>query len=234
MKSKSEKSYGARSANAAKVRDAISSFTNYAPPLETETKEAYNSLIMQANESNLSVSIAIDNYNSAVRNRSNAFIKDTISVKKLLSPISKAVIARFGKDSREATQIKGMIADLRKTKLIKVTNANGDVHTISQSEQSFGTLTQAFKNIVATISNFVNYNPSRAELKLPALQSFAASLDELNQKANSSLLVLREKRGERNSLYDDLSVRTQRIKAYVASEFGNSSLEYKAIKGLNV
>ena len=234
MRSPSERSFGARSANAAKVKDAVSSFTNYAPPLETETVEAYNSLIIEANGSNLLVAVAIDNYNSATQNRSNAFTKDTISVMKLLSPISKAVIARFGKDSREATQIKNMIAEIRKTKPVKITNVNGDIQTISQSEQSYGTLTQGFKNIVATISNFVNYNPSRAELKLPALQSFAASLDELNQKANTTLLILREKREERNNLYTDLSARTQRIKAYIASEFGNSSLQYKAIKGIKV
>lgn len=122
-----------------------------------------------------------------------------------------------------------MIAALRETKPVKITNVDGDIQIISQSEQSYGTLTQGFKNIVATLSNFIDYNPSRAELKLPALLAFAASLDELNQKANTTILVLREKRQE-NDIYEDLHIRTQRIKAYIASEFGNSSLEYKSIR----
>ncbi len=234
MASKSEKSYGARSANAAKVRASINVINNYNPPLASETVAEYDGLILRANDSNLSVSVAIDNYNSATQNRSNAFTKDTISVMKLLSPISKAVIARFGKASREATQISGMIAALRETKPVKITNVDGDIQTISQSEQSYGTLTQGFKNIVATLGNFTDYNPSRAELKVPALLAFTARLDELNQKANTTILVLREKRLERNNIYEDLHVRTQRIKAYIASEFGNSSLEYKSIKGLTV
>lgn len=95
MASKSEKSYGARSANAAKVRASISAILPYNPPLASETVAEYNGLILRANDSNLSVSVAIDNYNSATQNRSNAFTKDTISVKKLLSQLVKAVIARF-------------------------------------------------------------------------------------------------------------------------------------------
>lgn len=234
MQSKSELSFGARANNAAKVRDNIQSFNNYNPPRNNETVENYSMLIQRAEESNTAVAVAVDKYNQATQARYNAFRLNEISVLKLLSPISRAVLAHYGKDSREAKTIMNIVTNMRAGKLLKKTNENGNEQSISQSEQSYGSILQSFKNLIATLGNFDGYNPSRTELKINTLTTFSNSLDALNQAVNISIASLREKRQIRNDYYIELNDSVKRIKAYVSAQYGINSIEYKSIKGLRV
>ena len=209
-------------------------FQNYSPPRATETIVEYDALIGVTSAANLAVTVDINSYNSAVKLRSGAFRSNTISVVKLLAPIAASVKAMYGKDSREATSIMTMTNKMRATKPVEATNPDGTIRTISQSEQSYGSLTLAFKSIIATLSNFNGYNPSRAELKIAALTAFSNSLDTLNQNVNLTFNKLTDSRTVRNDNYAELKSRTERIKAYTLSEYGNNSSEHKQIKGLKV
>jgi hypothetical protein len=230
----SEVSYGSRLSNAHRLVDALSICVNYAPPRALESIVAYKALLAATEMSNAGVAIHTDTYNSAVKARELAFRKSDTSVMKILSPINQAVIAQFGKDSREWNSINTIISRIRNSKVVVYVDKNGDERTISQSEQSYGSLTQLFKDLVNILSNFTAYNPSRNELKVATLTAFAGTLESINQTANLAQLQITASRNSRNAQYEDLHERTGRIKAYVSSEYGLHSAENKAIKGLKI
>jgi len=132
---------------------------------------------------NASESSQHENYKAAVDNRQAAFSKKTGSIEKLLSPIKGAVEAQYGKKTTEAATINAIIKKMRATKLTKApvdpTNPN-QAKSISQSERSYGSMTQFFNDIVNAITQFTAYNPSSASLKIPALQATATQLTTLN------------------------------------------------------
>ena len=234
MASKSEQSFGARVANAAKIRDSIKTFNDYAPPRDTERLESYTKCIEKASASNETVAICLDNYNKATQARIQQFRTDELSVLRLLSPVGRAVMAQYGKGSREDKLTSSIIANLRSAKISKKAVDSADTQKISQSEQSYGSITQSFKNLVATLGNFEGYNPSRFELTLPTLAALSGTLDDINQNVNTTLSTLRKKRSERTECYDDLRDRTLRIKAYVSAQYGLKSAEFKSISSLKV
>ena len=234
MASTSEASFGARLANAHKLADALNTFPNYSPPNNTERVADLKALLTAAEASNAAVAMHTDAYNNAVKARELVFRKNDISVMKLISPIRLAVVAQFGKDSREEKSVSTVITRIRNSKLITYKDSMGNEKTISQSEQSYGSLTQLFKDLISILSNFTAYNPSRDELKVSTLATFADTLEGINQAANISLIQINTSRNTRNAHYDDLHERAIRIKAYVSSEYGFSSTENKTVKGLKI
>jgi hypothetical protein len=234
MASTSEASFGAKLANAHKMSDAISTFTNYAHPNSTESVVAFKALLTATEASNSAVASDTDAFNTVVKARELAFRRDDISIIKLMSPIRLAVVAQFGKSSREEKSVMTVISRIRNSKIVNYTDKAGNNQTISQSEQSYGSLTQLFKDLVSVLSNFTAYNPSRNELKTATLSTFANSLEGLSQSVNLARLQLTASRAARLQNYTDLHERSQRIKAYVSSEYGFKSQENAAIKGLSV
>jgi hypothetical protein len=234
MASTSEASFGARLGNAHKMADALLTFSNYSPPNNTERVADYKVLLTAAEASNSAVAMHTDAYNSASKARELAFRKSDISVMKLISPIRLAVIAQFGKNSREEKSVSTIVTRIRNSKVITYTDSQGKDKTMSQSEQSYGSLAQLFKDLISILTNFTAYNPSRNELKVANLTAFAASLEGISQAANVALIQITASRNARNAHYDDLHERTVRIKAYVSSEYGFNSAENKAIKGLKI
>ena len=154
MASISEASFGAKLANAHKMADAITTFTNYSPPNTTESVAAYKALLVATEASNSAVASHTDAYNSAVKARELVFRKNDISVMKLISPIRLAVVAQFGKDSREEKSVSTVITRIRSSKVIEYKTSAGKDKTISQSEQSYGSLTQLFKDLVSILGIF--------------------------------------------------------------------------------
>ena len=234
MSSISEVSFGARAGNAHKLADAVSTFPGYSAPMLSDSVVEYKILLVAVESSNAAVAINTDAYNTAVKNRELIFRKNDVSVIKLLSPIRQAVSAQFSKDSREVKAANNIILRIRNSKIITYKDKDGNDHNISQSEQSYGSLTQLFKDLVNTISNFNGYAPSRAELKIANLTTFAASLETVNKNVNLALLQLNTSRNLRNQHYTDLHDRSQRIKSYVSAQYGIKSPENAAIKGLKI
>ena len=123
-----------------------------------------------------------------------------------------------------------------KGKDLKPTDAAKEVkEPISQSERAYGSITQTFSDIVATLTTLgTDYAPANNAHKLTALQTKAAAMATANTNATSTFGALKVSYNSRQSMYNDLSERTQRIKEQVKSQFGINSTEYKLIKGLKV
>lgn len=235
MPSKSETSFGARLLKAQNLATFITSFNNYTPPREEESVVNFNNLLNSVVTLNKDETTNQQNYNTAVAARYNAFREDPDSVFKILAPLRGIIQAQYGKDSLEVKKVATIIAKLRAGKLIKkpATEDTPEV-SVSQSEQSYGSSTQFFSDLVQTLGTFAGYNPSNTALQLGTLQTFLTKLNTLNQSVASSYQTLKNLRNDRRKSYIDLSDRVNRIKAYVKGNYGTQSQEYQLIKGIIV
>lgn len=242
MTSISEKSFGARLLKAKNVLTQIQSFGSYNPPEPTQTAAAFANFLDDISEANTVESELKQQYKANVAARKQAFRENTLSVLNLLPQIRGAVEAKFGKTSQAYEAVGEIIDKMRKSKAaVAVETDEGDQaggaevpDSISQSQQSYGSLLGYFNELINTLSQFAGYNPSNAAIKVANLQAFASSLDALNVGVLQKYTALHQQRQERLNLYDDLSGRVQKIKAYVKSEYGVQSGQYEAIKGVEV
>ncbi len=237
MASQSETSFGARLRKAQDIQTFISQFPGYNPPRPQESLAGFTTLINSIIATNADETNKQQLYKAAVDTRKAAFLRTTGSVDKLLTPIRGAVEAQYGKKSTEAIAIAAIIRNMRNTKLIQLpTNPNqpNTQTTISQSERSYGSMTQYFNDIINTLTQFVGYNPSNNAIKIPALQTQATNLTTLNNNVATRIQNLTTARATRITLYTDLKYRASRIKAYVKAQYGNNSNEYNLIKGIKI
>jgi hypothetical protein len=237
MKSISEQTYGARLENAKKLFTTISSFANYQASRTEDSLVEFQKLIQDCEKDNNTVATGLSEYTMAVDKRSKAFSnKEANAMDKLLSPIAKAVAGQYDKTSKEYNSIAGIISRMRSQKLEKApSNPTEDKkETISKSELSYGSKMQNFKDLIATLETFGNFNPVNPAIKIEALKARVTELETLNTAVNAKLAPLTLARGKRKEVFEELSKRTQRIKANVSSQYGNSSDEFKQVKGLKV
>ena len=235
MTSVTESSFGARLRRAQDLLTYISGFKKYEPPRNEESITNLTALIDSIISVNTSEAGQRENYRNIVAQRQAAFSRQGDSVQKLLSPIKGAVEAQYGKKSPEATNLNSIIKKMRATKIVKApadpTNPANE-KAVSQSERSYGSVTQFFNDIVSTVSQFGAYNPSNEILKLTSLQTTAARLTTLNNDVAQKTQLLKTTKADRLAKYEVLRDSAQRIKAYIRAEYGIGSSEYKLIKGL--
>lgn len=235
MPSKTESSFGARLANAQKLRDFIANFPGYQPPRAAETVEELTRLLDDIGAANAAETNQRQQYNGIVTKRAIVFREGQTGVMKLLPPIRGAVQAQYGKESVQYSQVATLATKLRTGRLIrKAATETTPESTYSQSEKSYGSSTQYFKNLVETLTTFPDYNPSNPGIQLPTLQTFCGELDVLNSSANTALQQLRDRKIARQKLYEELAERVDRIKAYVKAQYGQQSKEYLLVRGLKV
>jgi len=235
MTTNRESSFGARLLRAQELATYIGQFQNYAPPRMEESVGSFTELVNQTAWSNTEETQFRQQYNTAVTNRGKAFRKEKGSVLKLLPLIRGQVLAQYGKDSVEFNQIEAIIVNIRDTRIIiKPATENTPEKTMSQSEQSFGSLTQYFSNLVSNLVQLPGYNPSNPMLQIEYLQNFVAQINQMNIEAAMRFQQLRESRKRRNDNYEMLHDRAQRIKNYVKANYGVDSSEYTLIKSLRI
>lgn len=237
MASTTESSFGARLRRAQDILTYIAGFTGYNPPRTQESVAGFTAFVNSIVSANASESSLQQNYKTAVDLRQAAFLKTPSSVDKLLAPIRGAVEAQFGKKSTEAVAIAAIIKNMRATKLVQAPadpNSPAQQQTISQSERSYGSMTQFFNDIINTLTQFAGYNPTNNALKIVNLQTTATQLTTLNNNVASKIQILKTARANRQNLYTDLKDRVQRIKSYVKAQYGNNSNEYRLIKGIRI
>ncbi|MBC8031306.1 MAG: hypothetical protein H7Z16_14425 [Pyrinomonadaceae bacterium] len=116
------------------------------------------------------------------------------------------------------------------------TEATATSATHSTSQMSYDNQVGNVESFVALLSNIPSYNPNEAELKVVALQAFAAELKAANNAVSASFVPLGQARGARDQvLYtapDSVVNTALLVKAYVSAAFGTQSQLYKQIKGL--
>ncbi len=237
MTSTAENSFGARLRRAQDLLSFIQGFTGYSPPRTQESVIGFSALITSIIAANASESSTQQLFKSAVDARQAAFKTSPTSVEKILSPIIGAVESQYGKKSTEAVAIRAIIKKMRATKLIKPTvdpNTPTETKTISQSERSYGSMTQFFNDIINTLTQFTGYNPTNNAIKIATLQATATTLTTLNNTVAQKIQALSTVRATRLSQYTDLKDRVQRIKSYVKAQYGINSNEYKLIKGIKI
>ena len=226
-------------ANAEKVSTSLKGFTGYVSPTTDTTIVNNDAFIASLKTENGVVATGETGYSKAVDTRQKHFSKETTSVSKLLSPIVAAVQAKLGKKAKEVTDLKALVAKIRgiKPKKIQPSTTPTPVvaDTVSQSVSSYGSITQTFADIIASLVALgANYAPVKTELKLAALQTKLTDITASNNAVTTTFNSLQTAIDARLILYATLTERTQRIKEAVKSQYGVTSTEYKLIKGLKV
>jgi hypothetical protein len=234
MASNSEATIGAKVANAEKISTHLKSFIKYAPGDDALTEAALSVLVNSTKEKNNESAAALRGYSASVDIRQKLFQKDSNSVKKLLSPIGSAIRSAYGKSSKETADFSGMIAKIRGIK-VKKAKKDPDAESVSQSETSYGSITQNFSDIIASLETLGDkYAPANNDITLATLKDKLKIVTESNNAVTASFGALKEKRDDRLELYKQLNAVTQRIKDAVKSQYGFNSTEYNLIKGLKV
>ena len=237
MASISENTFGAKLRRAQDLLTFITGFVGYTPPRTQESVASMTTLINSIVTTNSSESSQQENYKVAVDARQAAFSIKNGSVEKLLSPIKGAVEAQYGKKSTEAVVVNAIIKKMRATKLKKAPSdptKPAQEKAISQSERSYGSMTQFFNDIISNLTQFTAFNPSNNTIKIVALQTISTQLTTLNNAVAQKIQPLKTIRASRLNQYADLKDRAQRVKAYVKAQYGNNSTEYNLIKGLSI
>lgn len=235
MASQSESSFGAKLRKAQDILAFISNFQNYAPPRTEESTTGFAQLLTDIVATNTAETTQQQAYNTNVTTRFNAFRKDEGSAFKRLAPIRAAVEAQFGKKSIEFNQVDAIVKQIRASKLIKFpATTNSTEHALSQSEQSYGSTTQYFTDLVDTLGTLNNYNPSNTNIQIAELTNFKTFLNNINNKVANDFQGLKVARKSRRDLYAELADRVARIKAYVKATYGTQSQEYNLIKGFQI
>jgi len=231
-----ESSYGARLHKSQDLLTYVNGFGQYDPPREEETIDELTSLVDVIVDSNMEVAQKLEHYREAVNARQLAFKESEYSLKKITGLVRFAVEAQFGKTSVQAKDLASVIRKISGTKLTKAPlDPNGNQQRkVSTSQQSYGSLTQHFNDLVATVGEFQDYTSSNPELTLEGLQAKAQELTNLNNAVTTGIQELSTARSERSNHYADLKERVQRIKSYVKAQFGIDSKEYKLIKGIGL
>ena len=230
-----ETSFGARLLRAQNMHSYISNFATFTPPRTQESAAAFGDLLTIVSNANVAMSNAKQNYNTATSQRFEAFRSGTNSVFKMLPLIRGTVEAQYGKTSLEFKQIDTAVKVIRNNKIVKIAaTETTEASTISLSEQSYGSTTQYFTNLVNNLTQITGYNPSNATIKIPALQALLTQINGLNMQVATSFQAMNTARTTRNVAYTDLKDRAARIKAYTKANYGTMSPEFKLVKGLSI
>ena len=170
MASNSEVTY------AAKISAHQKTSTGYVAPTTNTSIANYDGLITNVTTENTGIATKKATYSAAVEGRQKLFFKDTDSVLKVLSPITSAVRSKLGKTAKPVSDITALVIKIRgektaKGKDPKPQDANKpQKDPVSQSERSYGSITQNFSDIITTLITLgTDYAPVNNAQKLPAL-----------------------------------------------------------------
>ncbi len=235
MSASTERSFGARLARAQEMLGKISYFENWNPPRQEETVAGlgeFISVLIALNQEETSLE---QQYNMMVKTRENLFYKDPNCITKLLAMIRGSVEAQYGKGSIEFNQIDTLVRQMRDNKpAIRAATANSPEGKVSQSERSYGSITQYFSDLVVILSQLPGYAPNNQILQIQNLQSLVAQANQLAIDVPMRRQQLTKARDRRREAYLELKDRGSRMKAFTKSNYGLNSTEFKEIKGISL
>jgi len=234
MASQSEKTFGARIYNAEQLSTNLAAFVGYIAVTPETTVIAYNELIDETAANNTLIAAAESQFNIAVDTRQDLFRQGSTSMHKTLSPILSYIKAKFGKNSPQAEKITALINNIRGESTQKL-KRNEEGEFVSNSHRSFGSQTQYFSDIIATLTSYgTAYAPTNPSISLENLNLQLAALIHANTQVTTTYGVLKPLKDSRLPQYQTLSQRSQTIKETVKSQYGYHSSEYKLIKGYRI
>lgn len=234
MASNSEVTYGARLSNAQTLQTNLQSFTNYTSSSPELMPAALQTLVDDARSHNTDVASNTQLYGTEVNTRKQLFQNAPNSLIKTLSPIGSEIRSVFGKTSKEAAYIKSMIDKIRGVKVSKA-KKQPDEEFVSQSERSYGSMTQNFSDIITTLQNYgAKYSPSNKSIQLPALLTFLTNLSQANTAVTTTFGKFKVAIAQRADKFKTLTDSCQRAKDAVKSQYLVNSTEYALVKGLKI
>jgi 5'-3' exonuclease len=232
-KSKSETSYGARIGNAEKLVAALQNFNAYQPIRPEYGISSYTDLINATKLQNTTVAGKKQSYSLAVDNRKQIFETGSMAINKILSPINGTVKGSYGRTSKEANDVAGIIAKIRGANIKK--SAKPDEEAVSQSYQSYSSKAQFFSDLIVNLTNFgTNYEPVNDDLKIIGLNEIYTNAIAANSLVMATFSQFAQQNTSRIDSYYQLSQSATRIKDSIKAQYGNHSTEYQLIKGLNI
>lgn len=158
-----------------------------------------------------------------------------MAIKKILSPINGAVKVAYGRTSKEATDVAGIIAKIRGANIRKSKSTNPDEQTVSQSYQSFNSKAQFFSDLIVNLNNFrEDYQPANSTLKIARLTDIYTAAITANSLVMNSFTQFAQSNTTHIDGYFELSQTAIRIKDSVKAQYGYNSTEYALIKGLKI
>jgi hypothetical protein len=231
---KIEKTIGSRISNAETLVMSIRKFSNFTPLRPEDAPDEVESIINQLKQTSLNEANILQKYSLAVDIRYKHFDKEETSIKKMITSINAYIKGFYGKDSKEASSINQKVIELRGSG-IKKDKTNLDEKSISTAQQSYASMTQNFVELIASLEAFnPAYNPPNDNIKIDALKAKHQAIEAANNEVKNAYSDLNTLRNQKNSLYDDLKTRCQRIKDSIKAQYGNASVEYAEIKGLAI
>jgi hypothetical protein len=233
MRSLSERGYGARVGNAEKLVAALQNFSHYQSIKPEYSITAYTDVINSTKALNNTVASKKQSYSFAVENRIQIFDKGDMAILKILSPINGAVKVSYGRRSKEATDVAGIIAKIRGRNSKKDKEAKEEGATVSQSYRSYNSTAQFFSDLIINLTNFAaNYEPANPALKVEGLNTIYTAAVAANSSVMNTYTQFAQHNATRIESYTLLSQTAIRIKDSVKAQYGLYSTEYRLIKGL--
>jgi uncharacterized protein (UPF0333 family) len=106
------------------------------------------------------------------------------------------------------------------------------INKVSQSQQSYGSSIQYFRNIISKLNSFGDYSTSVQGLNIADLQTVAAAVETFNSQVDTSAMANKQAKEDRTNLYAKLTVSANNIRNYILLAYGKNSALYKGIKKL--
>ena len=240
MSTTSERTYGSRLRNALSIANAIANLPDYntdVAELQPLNFAAFLATVADANRQRTQAETA---YSTAAAARQELVYKGELSILKMLTPIKAGVKARYGSKSNEFTKITAAVKTMRANKPIEYTKQDIEDPTqtvtvkVSQSQLSYGSITESFTNLVQNLEDLPNYDSPRDELKLAYLQTQVAALNTLNSNVDTAFMQYKILQATRVTNYNIISDRANSIKAHLLSLYGKKSPKYTTVAKLVV
>jgi hypothetical protein len=229
-------------ANFRKLIDLVSADSDYKPSNAALKKPALNALHTSATDAAHDVPDKLTANMVAISDREKGFS----GVNPLMTRVHGLAKASGAPPEtvEDLNSFKRKLISKRKAKAKPVAGATGEAvasqpeveKTHSSAQLGYDNQLGHLRGYLGVLSTVASYDPSEADLKLPALQSFVDDLRAKNDAVSASFVPLSQARGLRDQLLyqaDHSVVNTAiLVKEYVKGAFGTQSQLYKQIKGL--
>ena len=236
MSSTSQRSFSSRLGNAKKINTIVSNYATYQPPVEEASVEKLTETITAIETLQTTYNNAKATYTTKTEERKKIFSENTNAIDKQLALIRAFLEALKGKDSTEYKQVNTLIKKIRgvTSKKAPQTEEN-ETKTVSQIERTYASRVANFKNMVDVLTTMgEGYNPPNTSIGLEALTTLATEADASTQEVDQALAILKPVIEQRQELFVKLNKQVQSIKNFVKAQYGQTSNEYKQIKGITI
>jgi hypothetical protein len=229
-----EKTFGTRFQNAKTLLTLLGTFQNFKPIHPDDDLVSVGKLIDSIQTSNNQEASALQTYTLAIDARKKIFYDKDNGIRAIVTSIIAALRAQYGKESKQVSSLTELINKIRGvTKTVQ--KEDGETKRVSSSQLSYASIMQNFSDLIASLSAIQPaYSPINPTVTVEELSKLLESARENSEKASLSNIQLKQAREARNKYYEDLTIRTQRLKEGVKAIYGTRSQEYTSIKGLKI